>query len=209
MNTPIDFDAHARTWDDDPERRARAHAVADAIRNKIPLSADLCGLEYGCGTGLLSFALRPSLGEMTLADSSDGMLTVLNEKIAAANATNMHPIKLDLSTDPIPDDRYDIIFTMLTMHHVPDIEKILGDFFILLHSPGYLCIVDLDAEDGSFHGAGFTGHKGFDRRDLGRRVEYAGFRNVSFSTVFNITKHDTSSLQQFSVFLMVAEKLSV
>jgi predicted TPR repeat methyltransferase len=76
MNSPSHFEASARTWDADPVKVARASAVADGIRGSVPLSPQMRTLEYGCGTGLLSFALRPHLAHITLADSSDGMLAV-------------------------------------------------------------------------------------------------------------------------------------
>ncbi len=76
------FDERARDWDSDPKKVERARVVADAIRKTIPLSQEMKALEYGCGTGLLSFALQPDLGEITLADTSQGMLDVLREKIA-------------------------------------------------------------------------------------------------------------------------------
>jgi len=52
------FDERAKDWDSDPKKVERARVVADAIRSVIPLSKDMHALEYGCGTGLLSFALH-------------------------------------------------------------------------------------------------------------------------------------------------------
>ena len=49
------FDERAKTWDDDPTKTARAEVVAAGIRAQVPLAAGMIGLEYGCGTGLLSF----------------------------------------------------------------------------------------------------------------------------------------------------------
>ena len=40
-------------------------------------------LDYGCGTGLLSFPLKDELGHITLNDNSAGMLEVVQEKILA------------------------------------------------------------------------------------------------------------------------------
>jgi ubiquinone/menaquinone biosynthesis C-methylase UbiE len=137
-------------------------------------------LEYGCGTGLLSFALQPQLGNITLADSSEGMLAVLNEKIAAHGITNMRAAKLDLVTDPLPPDRYALIYTLMTCHHIADTDGLLRSLYALLAPSGYLCIADLDAEDGSFHGQGFAGHNGFDRRELAARAEAAGFEKRGF-----------------------------
>jgi predicted TPR repeat methyltransferase len=61
------FDERAESWDDDPVRVARAAAVAEGIRSRVPLSSAMRALEYGCGTGLLSFELRHELGHITLA----------------------------------------------------------------------------------------------------------------------------------------------
>ena len=97
-----DFDQKAAQWDAKPVRVERAQAVAAGIKAALPLASHLTALEYGCGTGLLSFALQPYLGHITLADSSSGMLTVLREKIAAGNIQNMTPLQLDLMTDPLP-----------------------------------------------------------------------------------------------------------
>ena len=206
MHSTAHFDERARTWDLDPDKIDRALAVAKGIRNQVPLSPRMRALEYGCGTGLLGFALQPYLGDVTLADSSPGMLAVLGEKIAAAGATNMRPMKLDLVTDPLPAAQYDLVCSLLTFHHVMDIDRLLRDLYALTASPGYLCVADLDAEDGSFHGPGFTGHKGFDREDLGRKAELAGFRNAAFTTVFRMTKGGGPGQTEFPVFLMVARK---
>lgn len=201
-----DFDERAASWDSDPVKVARAVAVAEVIRKRVPLSPQMRAFEYGCGTGLLSFELRDQLGHITLADRSSGMLEVLNEKIRKAEATNMVSVSLDLMSDPLPEERYDIIYTLLTFHHIEDTDGILRAMSSLLTSPGFLCVADLDAEDGSFHGPGFPGHNGFDRDDLSRRARAAGFKKIEFSTVFRIAKADSPGQTEFPVFLMVAEK---
>jgi ubiquinone/menaquinone biosynthesis C-methylase UbiE len=200
------FDEQAKTWDSDPVKITRAVAVADGIRSRIPHSANMTGLEYGCGTGLLSFALLPHLKHATLADSSDGMLAVLRDKIAADDVKNMQPIRLDLVNDPLPKERFGLIYSLMTFHHVADTDKILRDLYALLESPGYLCIADLDSEDGSFHGADFDGHKGFDRTELDRKAREAGFGRIEFSTVFRMKKGQGPGQTDFPLFLMVAEK---
>lgn len=206
LSSAQDFDARAKTWDDDPMKTARAEAVAKAIRARIPSLVGMNGFEYGCGTGLLSFALQPSLRQITLADSSTGMLGVLGQKIAASGIANMTPVQLDLTTDRLPEQRFDLIYSLMTFHHILDTDAILRDLHALLCCPGYLCIADLDAEDGSFHGHDTSVHRGFDRIDLTRRAESAGFRNIDFSTVFKIRKGNPE--REYPVFLMTAEKVS-
>ena len=151
------FDERARDWDSDPKKVERARMVAEAIRKTVPLSANMNALEYGCGTGLLSFALQEDLGQITLADTSQGMLEVLREKIASSGVTSMHPVRLDLSTDPLPAEKYHITYSLLVLHHIHDAKGILSKFHDVLEPNGYLIVADLDKEDGSFHSAGING----------------------------------------------------
>ena len=141
----------------------------------------MTALEYGCGTGLLSFALQSDLGQITLADTSQGMLDVLGEKIAAAGVTNMHPVKLDLATDTVPAARFDLTYSLMTLHHIEDVKDMLGKFHAILKPDGYLLVADLDKEDGSFHTDGTTDvHHGFERGELQKMVEAAGFGRSAF-----------------------------
>jgi ubiquinone/menaquinone biosynthesis C-methylase UbiE len=197
-----DFDAKARDWDNQPDRVERAKAVAAAIRRQVPLSTQMTALEYGCGTGLLSFFLQPYLGRITLADSSDGMLAVLAGKIAAAGANNMTPLKLDLVADPLPAGRYALIYTLMTLHHIRESDKLLAAFNALLEPPGVLCIVDLEKEDGTFHDPGFEGHTGFDRAALTGQLLQAGFTGVRFFPCYEVPRKG----RQYPLFLALAEK---
>ncbi len=201
------FDERAKDWDSDPMKVNRARTVADAIRRAIPLAADMSALEYGCGTGLLSFALQADLGVITLADTSLGMLNVLAEKIASSGVTNMRPIRLDLSTDPLPAERFDLTYSLMTLHHIPDTRDILSKFHALLAPGGWLCIADLDKEDGTFHTDGTTDvHLGFERGELRQRVEDAGFSDVKFSPAYEIKKNINGVEKTFPVFLLTARK---
>ena len=202
----MDFDDKAITWDSDPTKRERALAVAAALRQRVPLARDWRALEYGCGTGLLSFALHADLGELTLADSSPGMLAVLREKIDAAGLTHLHPLALDLLTDPLPADRYDLIYTLMTLHHVADVGRLLRAFHDLLRPGGWLAVADLDQEDGSFHGPGFTGHNGFDRAALRAQLADAGFGEVNFSTGYVMKKATDQGVREYPLFLAVAAR---
>jgi ubiquinone/menaquinone biosynthesis C-methylase UbiE len=200
-----DFDARAATWDDDPTKVLRARAIADAIAREAPLAPSMDALEYGAGTGLVGFMLRPRLAGVTLADLSDGMLAIAAGKIAAAGDPHMRAIKLDLLAEALPERRYDIVFSAMTLHHIPDTRAVLRRFRDVLREPGFLCIADLDTEDGSFHGEGFDGHLGFDRTVLAAMARDAGFASVRFVTAYEMKKDVAGVERTFPIFLMVAK----
>ncbi|MDT3706687.1 MAG: class I SAM-dependent methyltransferase [Thiobacillus sp.] len=207
--TPLDathFDSKARQWDENPLFRERGQKIARAIRETVPLHRKMSALDYGCGTGLLSFPLKDELGDILLADSSSGMLDVLAEKIAAQGAGNMTPVKLDLLVDPPLAQRFDLIYTSMTLHHVPDTDYILRVFHDLLKPGGYLCVADLDKEDGSFHGVEVDVHHGFDQSELSQRAAQAGFADMRFQTVFSIAKEHETGPRDYPVFLMTARR---
>ena len=196
-----DFDTRAESWDDESKIR-RAEAVAAGMRRFVPLHRTMRALEYGAGTGLLAFFLRDTLGPITLADSSAGMRAVAERKIAAAEASDMRVVDLDLMRDPVPADRYDLVFSMMTLHHVADIARGLAAFRELLNPGGHLCIADLDAEDGSFHGPEIDVHHGFERGALRTALSAAGFVDVRIDDCFVVEKGS----RKYPVFLARCRK---
>ena len=204
---PSEFDQRAATWDDDVRKGQRAQTAAACIRGHVPLDSRTRVFEYGCGTGLLSFALRPWVGEMTLADSSDGMIEVVRGKIAAAGENRMRALQVDLTSDPAPEGPFDLVCTLMALHHVSRLDPVLAAFHTVLAPAGWLCIVDLDKEDGSFHGAGFTGHSGFDRAALGALLAAHGFRVTADEQCFTIGRQTPQGRRVYPVFLTTARRL--
>jgi 2-polyprenyl-3-methyl-5-hydroxy-6-metoxy-1,4-benzoquinol methylase len=201
-----EFDAKAATWDQDPLKVERALTVGRAIAAAVPVEGKAI-LEYGCGTGLLGFALQPLAAQVTLADTSEGMLEVLRGKIAAAGAANMAPLRLDLLADGLPAERYDLICSLMTLHHIPDTQGILRRFHEVLVPGGWVALADLDTEDGSFHGPAVTDvHLGFDRTVLSGQLTAAGFVQVQCSTAYEIRREVAGVLRTFPVFLAVGQK---
>ena len=197
------FDERAKSWDDDPMKTARAQAVADGMGNAASWKPGMRALEFGCGTGLLSFALQARFAAITLADTSPGMLDVLRQKIEMAGLPHMQAVLLDDSAT-MNGQPFDMVYSLMTLHHVPDVNVALRRFHDWLDDGGQLCIADLDAEDGSFHDHDPSVHNGFERAQLAGMVAAAGFDNIRFSTVFQIVKGNPA--RTYPVFLMIATK---
>jgi ubiquinone/menaquinone biosynthesis C-methylase UbiE len=202
------FDEAAATWDSEPLRIALMKAVGECILGEARPSADMEVLDYGCGTGLVSLYLLPHVRSVTGADSSPGMLEVLERKLAAGAIANMRVLRLDLEHDAVPARRYDMIVSSMTLHHVADTECVLTAFHRMIRPGGTLCIADLDTEPGTFHpdaAAAGVHHHGFDRVELRRRLEGIGFTHLRDRTAHTIVKPVADGVTQaFPVFLITA-----
>jgi len=196
-----DFDARAHTWDTD-DKRYRASRVADHLRAAVDLDRVGRALEYGCGTGLLSFEMKDDLAEVVLADTSEGMLQVARQKIMASGATHFSAQRLDLAAGDSPARPFDLIFTLLTLHHIPDTAGILQAFHGCLNPGGHLVIVDLEAEDGSFHGPGIDVHHGFKRSNLTRQLAQAGFGETVIDDCLQLNRHE----RDYGLFIACARR---
>lgn len=209
----MDFSTAAAGWD--TERRIkRAAIIADEIAASISIKDDYNALEFGCGTGLVGLYLSDRFRHITLVDSSEGMIKVLEQKLENAGIKNMEAVVCDFSSGSesismkIQQEAYDVIYTSMAIHHVKDIEALLDTFFSLLKHGGHLCIVDLDKDDGSFHRLeeGFDGHNGFDQCALRSILERSGFTMVSARTFYRDKKLIGDDEVPYSLFIMTGVK---
>ncbi len=200
-----EFDVKAAEWDKNPMHWDRSEAIVKAIKNEIPLNNSMTAMEYGAGTGIASFLLSNNLKEITLMDNSSEMVRIMKEKIEASKVSNLRVLNFDLEHNDYAGGKFDLIFTQMVLHHVNDIENIIRKFGMLLNDGGYLAIADLYEEDGSFHGEGFTGHKGFNPEDLSGILRKNRFRNISYRPCFLIEhKISETESKSFEVFLLTA-----
>ncbi len=197
-----EFDARAREWDKDKMHMDRSVAIAAKLEKMIPLNPSMKALEYGAGTGILSFLLKDRFSEITLMDNSSEMIKVCIDKTEFYKTNHILPICFDLEHKDF-DGQFDIIYNQMVLHHVVDYESIIGTFHSLLNPEGFLAIADLYPEDGSFHGPEVQVHLGFDPKDLARILKLSGFKNIEYQSVFEVKRE---SGIKYPVFLMVAQK---
>lgn len=202
-----EFDSKAADWDKNPMHLDRSKAIAEHIRKSVPLNRQMSALEYGAGTGITSLLLREELKDIILMDNSTEMVRVMNEKIASSGASNIQAIHFDLEDSDYNDRKFDLVFTQMVLHHVNDVPAVLKKFSDLMKPGAYLAVADLCPEDGSFHGEGFSGHKGFNTDDLKDKLSEIGFSDISCRVCFVIDrKISETQSRKFNVFLMTAVK---
>lgn len=199
------FDERAYTWDEQPERIELANAIAEAIKKTAKLSRNMRAFEYGCGTGLLGFLLKPMIGSLVMADTSQGMLKVTEEKIRKSEFKDISTSCIDLAVDDMPDipiQKFDLIFTQMTFHHILDYSRVTEKFFDMLNPGGCLCIADLEEDDGSFHEGKETVHDGIDSEVLEKIIRDKGFSVTGRIIAHSISKDE----REYPIFLISAIK---
>lgn len=203
------FNDKASDWDEDPRRVKTSLDIARAIGTAIPLSKEMQLMEYGCGTGNLSLALAPSVGNILAVDLSPGMIDVLAKKLNEKDAPkNIKPLQWDLlQIHPEDRNRFDGIITSLTLHHIENPLALLTRFRDLLAPEGFVAIADLCIEQGKYfhHDNAGVAHDGFNEASISAVLQEAGFAPPNYSEPVAIEKVDPEGdLRRFGVFLAVA-----
>jgi cyclopropane fatty-acyl-phospholipid synthase-like methyltransferase len=202
MGTKVDHFAHkSKTWDMNSKRVQNAKGIAELIVNNIKLDKTMEIMDFGAGTGLLSYFVAPYVEKIVAVDNSPSMLLEFQNKCDEFSC-HTEVLEKDLSTDTL-DRKFDGIISSMTIHHLEDIPALFTKFYDMLDEHGFIAIADLDSEDGTFHSDNEgVFHYGFDRQLLARHAQEAGFKDVTFSLANKISKPHA----EFTVFLMTAVK---
>jgi len=195
------FDEAAATWDGEERRVRLAQGVTEAIVSRCALPADLDVLDFGCGTGLVSLALRPLVRSVTGVDTSRGMLDVFEGKVKERALDGVRSVLVSPEVPLQVPGRFDLVVSSMALHHVAGLAPLFARFRDILNPGGRVALADLDLEDGTFHDDP-TGvlHTGFERGAFGALLSAAGFADVELETATVVRKED----RVYPVFLATA-----
>jgi SAM-dependent methyltransferase len=206
------FNAEALSWDNNPDVQQATALAHKAYLSHLPDPGTLSTyniLDLGCGTGLLSLALAPSVRSVTAVDASDGMIAALQSKLASPDNTvkNVRPVcallqdpdDARLAVDPVtgtaqPGRRFDLVVSHLVLHHIPDLPALFKTIHGCLWQGGKVMVTDFEdfgPEARKFHPEekmdGVERH-GIERAEIRRVLEGAGFEEVKVETAFEMGK---------------------
>lgn len=202
-----EFDKKAATWDEDPTKIERATTIASKLKDYFKDEIFNEALDYGSGTGLLGFAFLERCNHLTLMDESIEMTNLAKQKALKFEKGRVEAVQIDLMNDVLPEKRFDIIFTLLTMHHIPNTDGILEKFYDVLNPGGILAIIDLEKEDGSFHDGDFDGHLGFNKANLEDHLKNNGLKAQDYMEIYRITKKLENGVERdYPLFLSISKK---
>ncbi|MFA6716637.1 MAG: class I SAM-dependent methyltransferase [Victivallaceae bacterium] len=205
------FDLKAAQWDLNPERLELHQKLAQAVSARLPLRKNWNCLDFGCGTGLMALLLSGSVGEITCLDASAGMIRELEKKLNSPDMPrNISASCALLEENTFGKSSFDFLFTTLTMHHIEDVENLIKIFGGIIKSGGYIALIDLDREDGSFHRDSEVNvyHNGFARDYLEDLLRAAGFENISSETVAcHMRRKEDGTSRSYPLFLITGRKV--
>jgi tRNA (cmo5U34)-methyltransferase len=202
-----EFDQKAQEWDKNRMHLERTVAVAGQLQKLVHFRPGMKAMEFGAGTGLLSFYMKEMFTEITLMDSSLEMLKMAEQKMGSGDQLKFKTLFFDLEKEDYTGDPFDIIYSQMVLHHIRDIDAIFKKLYNALSSGGMLAIADLYPEDGSFHDGDANVHRGFDPEKLMEILHLQGFRDMTVSPCFIIRKEvSKAELREYPVFLLTAVK---
>lgn len=205
----MEFDSKAKEWDKDPVKIQRARTFAREMEKHLPAGTKGTALEFGCGTGQVSLSLHKHFEKIYMVDSSAGMVEVLKENIVKADISNMVPVVKDVPEEELGLGSVDVLYTLMTLHHIEDLDRVLHVLSQALVPGGWLFVGDLTKEDGSFHdhATAFTGHHGFHPESLKRKLLQMGFTRVDHYDFFLLEKKTKEGdLKKYPLFFLAAQK---
>jgi len=132
------------------------------------------------------------------------MIDILNQKLQQNKVKNMIAYQMDINDQETLTDKFDVIYTSMVLHHILDTETTLKSLYNLLNKDGFLCVIDLDEEDGSFHSneKEYNGHNGFNQDQLMNILRKVGFKYVESSNFLKDKKPIGNKDIEYTLFLM-------
>jgi 2-polyprenyl-3-methyl-5-hydroxy-6-metoxy-1,4-benzoquinol methylase len=199
------FDNRAGRWDSSQYRISRTGQIAEKLKQQIPLPRNSSLLDFGCGTGLFGFCFAEQVDSITFADTSEGMLKKVREKIEKAGYRHCKTVNVDII--PLTGTYY-LILSLLALHHIEDLSGTVVNLINHTEKKGYICLCDMDPEDGSFHYPETVPHNGIERSVLIDLLEKNGCR-----ILFNETVHTNEKLvgeihRTYPVFMLIGQKIT-
>lgn len=169
----------------------------------------------------MGLLLRDVFAELIMMDASREMVRVMEEKCRAleqevqddkqenkqdGSVADLHPVFVNLEQEAWTGAPVDVAFALMVMHHVGELELVLRRLYNLLDEEGCLIVVDLQAEDGSFHGEDFDGHLGFEPERFSALLKDLGFTRVDHHICYIMEKETAAGLREFPLVMWVAAK---
>lgn len=137
------FAKFAPEWDRLRQLDVDEEAVADAVREMLPLSKTQRLLDLGTGTGRMLQVLGPDAGEAVGVDRSHEMLAVARTNLTRWGLDNCQLRQADILALPLVYGSFDAVVLHQVLHFFDRPWAVLGEAARMLGPGGRLLVVDL------------------------------------------------------------------
>ncbi|MDR1537005.1 MAG: class I SAM-dependent methyltransferase [Clostridiales bacterium] len=165
---------------DTPERIKISGIIASEIRWRATAARRKTVIGYGCGTGLVGFALMELWGPVIFVDVSAEMIKQVRRKIE--NAAKAAALRADFSAGIPPGLQADDIIMAQTLLHIKDVRLILSRLHDALRNEGRLFTADFD-KNGNV--VSDMAHNGFAQAESLNEVFASGFAGAEAKTFYH------------------------
>jgi len=201
------FKNKASDWDSPMKVEMSGRFVEEMVRN-VKYDKSVNAMDLGCGTGLVGLSILNEIKSLIMVDNSKAMIDKLKEKIEVIEQNNETSLKEKVKIINGSIEKYtardlDIIFSLMAMHHIENIEALFEQISKILKPGGILVIGDLCEEDGSFHGEEIVPNNGFNIESLSKQIEACDIEIVKTYTYNTIKKND----REYDQFIIIAQKI--
>ncbi len=206
MNIGERFDKVANRYDT-PDKEKRSEEFVKQLLEVLPINKNFKVMDIGAGTGLVDVILSKYVGQIYAFDLSEGMLNVFKEKIKKLGINNIKIFKKDVLKEEFPEKDFDLVITSMTFHHLDNPQEALKKIADYLKKGGYVAIIDLEKEDGTFHSDNTdVKHFGFTYQEVESWFKNNGFSDFQIKTIYNIEKEREGNIRKYPVFMAVGKK---
>jgi ubiquinone/menaquinone biosynthesis C-methylase UbiE len=180
-NSKAYFDTIANKWDT-MQQSFFSTKVRDVAYDLAQLQEEKVAADIGAGTGFITEGLLKRKINVFAIDQSQEMLECLNKKYNGKGQFTC--IQGDSNNLPLADGAVDYVFANMYLHHVDSPLIAIKEMFRILKKGGKMVITDLDLHEHEFlRTEQHDKWLGFDREDIKKWFEEAGFSEVSIDCV--------------------------
>ena len=164
-------------------------------------------LDFGTGTGTIPVELSSFVKHIVGIDLSKGMLEVFKQKIKEKDLKNITIKQQDIFKEDLEQKDFDLIITSMTFHHIENIKSALEKLKKYLKEEGYIVIIDLDKEDGTFHSSNLdVKHFGFSKEEIDKFFKESGLDTILIENFDSIKKERNGKERDYPLFIAIAKK---
>ncbi|MFQ5797165.1 MAG: class I SAM-dependent methyltransferase [Bacteroidota bacterium] len=168
----------ASHWDNLRQTYLDESVIINALEQAMP-SSEMTVVDLGTGTGFVAAALAQHARRVIGIDASAEMLKVARVNLQKKKVENVELMVGTAENLAIGNGSIEIVFGNMVLHHIPEPTASFAEIHRVLKKGGKVMLTDLDKHSYEWFRDAMADHwLGFDRKDIRKWMESAGFNNV-------------------------------